>query len=63
MDVRTEGISEMRSSIIDPGVWNMEDKKWGVMNPKRENRWDNTGRRVGERTNVRREIKKMGRSR
>ena len=63
MDVRTEGILEMRGSIIDPGVWNMEDKKWGVMNPKRENRWDNTGRRVGERTRVRREIKKMGRIR
>ena len=39
-----EGILEMKGSIIDPGVWNMEDKKWGVMNPKRENRWDNLGK-------------------
>ena len=63
MEIRTEGIFEMRGSITNPSVWNAEDKKWGVMNPKRDNRRDNTGRRAGELTRVRRDINKRGRSR
>ena len=53
----------MRGSITNPRVWTAEDKKWGVMNPKRENRRDNTGRSVGELTRVGRDINKRGRSR
>ena len=63
MDVRTEGILEMGGSITNPRVWNVEDKKWGVMNLKRENRRDNTGRSVGKLTRVRRDTYKRGRSR
>ena len=63
MEIRTEGILEMSGSIINLRVWNVEYKKWGEVNPKRENRRDNTGRRAGELTRVRRDINKRGRSR
>ena len=63
MEIRTEGILEMSGSIINLRVWNVEYKKWGEVNPKRENRRDNIGRRAGELTRVRRDINKRGRSR
>ena len=63
MDIRTEGILEMGGSSINPRVWKVEDKKGGVMNPKRENRRNNTGMSGGDIIRVRRDTNRRGRSR
>ena len=63
MEIRTEGILEMGGSRNNPMVWKVEDRKGGVMNPKREKRRNNTGMSGGDVIRVRRDTNRRGRSR